>query len=89
MIRGKRFVTERAVGPISILSGDYFWTSSLTLVSRAHYRVSRLFPALHSDVTKMFGVTDRTSGSSQFCVEVTDVDCNKISVTINYVFVVG
>jgi len=36
----------------------------------------------------MFGVTDRTSGSSQFCVEVTDVDCNTIFVTINFVVVV-
>ena len=34
-------------------------------VSRVYYRIGLSFPALHQNV---FGASDRTPGSSQFCV---------------------
>ena len=54
MIRCENLVTQRGVHLISIFSGDFFFFFFLTLVSRADYRVLRSFPALRSDVTKVF-----------------------------------
>ena len=55
MIRCENLVTQRGVHLISIFSGDFFFLFLfLTLVSGADYRVLRSFPALRSDVTKVF-----------------------------------
>ena len=52
-----------------------FLKPSLILISWAQYRVVRSFSL------NVFGVTDRTQGNSQFCVQVTEemhVDCSHL-----------